>query len=103
MPLTLLTLPSSASVTATPSLQAPSPFFPTPSNPPGVLLNISEGKNEGEEGECEGWRVLICRDLGRGSWERDWKVDRGVRGSGEVAGGERGVGGACLLSALSWS
>jgi hypothetical protein len=74
--------------------------LPTPSNPPGVLLNISEGKNEGEEGEWEGWRVLICRDFGMGSWERDWNVDRAVRGSGEVDGAERGVGGAWLFVSL---
>jgi hypothetical protein len=29
-----------------------------------------------------------------GSWERDWKDDRAVRGSGEVDGAERGLGGA---------
>lgn len=71
MPLTLLTRPSSAKVVATASLQAPSPFLPTPSNPPAVLDKISEGKNDGDEGEWEGWRVLMWRDFGSGKVDRD--------------------------------
>jgi hypothetical protein len=32
-----------------------------------------------------------------GSWDRWFKVDSAVRGSGEVDGAERGVGGAWLI------
>lgn len=54
MPLTLLTFPVSARTTPTASLHAPPPLPVAESSPPGVEASISEGRNEGDEGDEEG-------------------------------------------------
>jgi len=55
--LTRLLRPVSPRTTEHASLHAPLPSLPAASKPPGTEASISEGRNEGEEGDAEGWRV----------------------------------------------
>lgn len=63
IPLTLRVRPVSANTAITASLHAPVPSRPTPSRPPEMDERISEGRNEGDEGEAEGWSVRMRREL----------------------------------------
>lgn len=94
MPPTLRTLPVSAKTMAQASRHAPV----VDDRPPGADARISDGRNEGEDGEAEGCRVRTVRlRLGNGCGVAsiDSKCLAGC-GMGHAAEGTSSVGAGCL-------